>query len=108
MINLISAIEELNFGEAVLVLLVGMGIILVVLSVLVGLLYIIRFVVRAIEKPKTAKQVTPVAGGDEQKFVEDEETIAAITAAITCILNEEAKEGEIVAPFKIKKIKHIR
>ena len=108
MINLFSAIEELNFGEALIIVVAGMLIILAVLAVLVGLLYVIRYVVQAIEKEPSKATVTETA---KAEIVEDEETVAAITAAITCILQEEAQnEGNdaIVAPFVIKKIKHIR
>ena len=110
MINLFSAITELNFGEALIVVVAGMLIILAVLSVLVGLLYIIRYVVNATEKPKKAKAVTSESQKPQVQAAieEDEEVVAAITAAITCILQEENNGETIVAPFKIKKIKHIR
>lgn len=110
MINLFSAITELNFGEALIVVVAGMLIILAVLSILVGLLYIIRYAVGAIEKPKKTKAVTTEnkEATTPAAIEEDEEVVAAITAAITCILQEEANGETIVAPFKIKKIKHIR
>ncbi|MCH5163886.1 MAG: OadG family protein [Clostridiales bacterium] len=110
MINLFSAITELNFGEALIVVVAGMLIILAVLSILVGLLYIIRYAVGAVEKPKKVKSSTPEnkEAQVQSAIEEDEEVVAAITAAITCILQEENNGETIVAPFKIKKIKHIR
>ena len=109
MMNLISAIDDLNFGEALVILVVGMLVIMAVLSVLIGLLYIIRYAVNALEKPKKVK-ATEAAATPSEEIVEDEETVAAITAAISCILQEESNvEGTApVAPFVIKKIKHIR
>ncbi len=106
MIGLLSAIEKLNFGEALLILVLGMLIILAVLSILIGLLYINNAVIRKIEKqPK--KQPAKAADNHAAESVEDdEEVIAAVTAAITCIMQEERGET-VIAPFKIKKIKHI-
>ncbi|MBE5730607.1 MAG: hypothetical protein E7350_01480 [Clostridiales bacterium] len=110
MINFISAVEgELTFLDAVIVLAIGMAVIFVTLTVLIGLLHVIRLVVSAIEKPKQAP-AAPTAS-QTAEIQEDEETVAAITAAITCILMDEAQsEGNdepVVAPFRIKKIKHI-
>lgn len=103
--NLISSLENIGFGEAMLFMVIGMLIILLVLSLLVGCLYIIRFAVVAIEKPK--KSVTPTEQIPVSAEIEaDEEVVAAITAAITCILQSESKDNTVVAPFKIKKIKH--
>ncbi len=105
MIGLLSAIDKLNFGEALLILVLGMLIILAVLSILIGLLYIINAVIRRIEKPK--KEPAKTADNHAAEPVEyDEEVVAAITAAVTCIMQEERGET-VIAPFKIKKIKHI-
>ena len=112
--GILSAMDNINFGGAVVILVIGMLIILAVLSILVGLLYAIRYVVQAIEREKPAKknkQAATEAPAAQAEIVEDEETVAAITAAITVMLSEEAaNEGSenVVAPFKIKKIKHIR
>lgn len=106
--SLISSLEKIGFGEALLFMLIGMAIIIAVLSLLVGLLYIIRYAVAAIEKPKKAKAESSAPVQTEQSETEnDEETVAAITAAITCILQSEQKDETVVAPFIIKKIKHI-
>ncbi len=106
--DIISAIKELNFGEALLILVIGMVTIMVVLSLLIGCLYICKAVVKAIEsggkKKGSATDTKPV----EQQTLEDEELVAAITAAITCIMQEENKTETVEAPFRIKKIKHIR
>ncbi len=105
---LISSLENISIGEALLFMVIGMAIIIAVLSLLVGLLYIIRFTVEAIEKKpqKTQKaDETPVTAVEAS--ADEDEVIAAITAAITCVLQSE-NGGEVpVAPFKIKKIKHI-
>lgn len=115
--NFVSSLEKINFGEALLFMVIGMLIIIAVLSLLVGLLYIIRYAVAAIEKPKKTKEsAKSEIGNDNGKpAVEvvlseetDEEVVAAITAAITCILQGERGDETVVAPFVIKKIKHIR
>ena len=109
---LISSLENISFGEALLFMVIGMLIIIAVLSILVGLLYVIRFVVEAIEKkPKTSacEQTAQLPSEPLPKAEEyDEEVVAAITAAVTCVLQSESGDkGAPVAPFRIKKIKHI-
>ena len=107
MMNFISAIESLTFGESLIILLLGMGVIFLTLTVLIGCLYLIRYVVGLIEKPRTVAVTKEEATKVNAEIEEDEETVAAITAAITCILSEENKGSDIVAPFRIKKIKQI-
>lgn len=109
MTNIISAITELNFGEALIILLVGILVVFAVLAVMIGFLYIIRYIVNGTDKPKAEKaKVVPSELIQTAKVEDDEEVVAAITAAVTCILQEEAnKDGTVVAPFRIKKIKHI-
>lgn len=104
---ILSSFDNINFGEALLFMVIGMVIIIAVLSILVGLLYAIRYIVAAIEKPKKTKQQVDEPVPVEDVDVTDEETVAAVTAAIMCILQEEQKDGTVVPPFKIKKIKHI-
>lgn len=109
MMNFISAVEIETFGEALIVLVIGMAVIFGVLTVLIGLLHVIRVAIGIIEKPKQAPAAPTATQAAE--IQEDEETVAAITAAITCILMDEAQsEGNdepVVAPFRIKKIKQI-
>ena len=101
---LISALEDIGFGEAILFMVIGMLIIMAVLSLLVGLLYVIRYFVAAIERPKKAKS-TENLQPTEANIETNEEVVAAITAAITCILQSETKDETVVPPFIIKKIK---
>ena len=90
MMNFISAVEgELTFGDAAIVLAIGMAVIFITLTVLIGLLYVIKLVVGAIEKPKQVPAAPTATQAAE--IQEDEETVAAITAAITCILMDEAQ-----------------
>ncbi len=103
---LFSSLENISFPEALLFMVIGMLIIIAVLSILVGLLYIIRYVVKLIEKePKKTQNTSEVPQTNIDN--EDEEVVAAITAAITAIMQEENGGETVVAPFKIKKIKHI-
>lgn len=113
--NLFGEITELGFGDALLILLIGMAMIFLVLTLLVGYLYLGKYVIGSIEKKSKAKeaqkkQLPEHKQGAEASDEDDDEVVAAITAAITAILIEEANAGEadVVAPFKIKKIKHIR
>lgn len=107
MMNFISAIESLTFGESLIILLIGMIIIFLTLAVLIGCLVIIRYIVNAIERVNVVSAPQEQATKVVVEIEEDEETVAAITAAITCILSEENKGSDIVAPFRIKKIKQI-
>ena len=100
----------ITVGEVVVDFFLGMVVVIGVLAILVGLLYVVRFAIQAIERPKKAKATeTPKANAAPLPVTdEDEEVVAAITAAITCILSEEANGETVVAPFRIKKIKQIR
>lgn len=103
---LISSLENISFGEAMLFMVIGMLIIIAVLSILVGLLYVIRYVVEAMEKNRKQEKATVETPRTDIE-TDDDEVIAAITAAIICIMQNEIGGEVPVAPFKIKKIKHI-
>ena len=105
---------DVSFGDSLIVLLLGMAIVMAVLAVIIGLIKIIKLVLDAIEGNKKAEQVTAAVTQSEpqkqQTVQEDEETVAAIAAAISCMLESE-KQGataDVTAPFVIKKIKRIR
>ena len=102
-VTLLSA-KSYSLGEGALFSLVGFIIVLLVLALLVGIFYLSGFIFqsKAFNKPKKDKAKPTTAQKDDVE--EDEEVVAAITAAITCILSSES--GDDVPPeFVIKRIK---
>lgn len=92
----ISANKDISIGNAALYALVGFLIVLSVLALLVGIFYLSG----AIFKSKTLnaghKKKEPVKNAEEPVTVTDDdgEVVAAITAAISVILSEEAVGNE--------------
>lgn len=89
-------------GMAALYALIGFIIVLAVLAVLVGIFYLLGAVFNSKKlKGKSAKQApatTAVASADDE-----EELIAAITAAVTAVLSEES--GDVAPEFVIRRVK---
>ena len=109
------AIKDLDvtFGDSLVVLLLGMLIVMVVLALIIGMVKLIKLILDALEGGKKASEVSqaaPAVAVRSETIQEDEETVAAITAAVAIMLEDESKDGahEITAPFVIKKIKRIR
>ena len=99
-IGLLSA-EKVSLGEGALYAVIGFVIVLVVLALLVGIFYLsgIIFQSKLFNKQKKESPVKVQQTVDDET---DEQLVAAITAAITCVLAEES-QGE--APeFVIKRI----
>lgn len=100
---LLSASEEMSLGEGALYAVVGFIIVLLVLALLVGIFYLSGFIFQSKlfnkkreEKPATAQ---PAVSVEEET---DEQLVAAITAAIACVMEDECS-GD--APeFVIKRI----
>ncbi len=101
-IGLLSA-EKISLGEGALYAVIGFVIVLVVLALLVGIFYLSGFIFQS--KPFNKQKKESPAAQVQQQSVDDEtdeQLVAAITAAITCVLAEES-QGE--APeFVIKRI----
>lgn len=107
LINLLAT-SDIKISDAAIYSLVGFIIVLAVLMLLVGIFYLSGFIFRSKlfdkskRKPKAAaKPDFEVAGSADN----DEEIVAAITAAITCIYESEAGESKVVPEFVIKRIK---
>lgn len=100
---LLSA-EKVTLGEGALYSVIGFVIVLLVLALLVGIFYLSGFIFQSKPFNKQKKDSPPAA--PQQQSVDDEtdeQLVAAITAAIACVLQSEYDSGE--APeFVIKRI----
>lgn len=94
---------SMNLGDGALYSLIGFIIVLLVLALLVGVFYLSGFIFQSktFNKPK----VDHVAVTQEQpENSDDEELVAAITAAISCVLQSEAGGDSEPPEFVIKRI----
>ncbi|MDE5593543.1 MAG: OadG family protein [Clostridiales bacterium] len=101
-IGLLSA-EKVSLAEGALYAVVGFVIVLLVLALLVGIFYLSGFIFQSKpfnkQKPSKLAAAQPQVSDDET----DEQLVAAITAAIACVLQSESQSSE--APeFVIKRI----
>ncbi len=110
---MISAITQaLNPGEILLLCVIGLAIVIAALIVLIVLITIISKGVNAVDNALSSAKKNvgtgtvpaPVAAGAES---EDEETVAAITAALLAFYEVSATDDEeiIPPPFVIRSIK---
>lgn len=100
-IAILSA-AKVSLGEGALYAVIGFIIVLVVLALLVGIFYLSGFIFQSklFNKPKSQKSAEQQAAATEND--EDEQLVAVITAAISCMLEEE-NDGE-EPEFVIKRI----
>lgn len=101
--TLIVAAFEMPLGEAAFIAVLGLLIVFAVLAVLVGILWIFK----AVFSIKIGKKTQNVAVTDNAAVSCDDdsdELIAAITAALACMYEEEI----VKAPFVIKSIKKLK
>ena len=101
--------SDYSIGNAALVALIGIVIVLLILLVLVGLLMAFNKIFGAMEnrsKKSVDKKAAPI---EESAFetIDDEETVAAIVAAISCIYAEESGEAT-PPPFTVRRIRQIK
>ena len=102
--------QKIGAGKAALIALIGFLIVFLVLAVLVLLLMLFKFLFGLKINFKKKNKTDEISEEATQVNVDsDEETVAAITAAIACMLEAEKGEGEEqAAPFVIRKIKRIK
>ena len=97
-----------NIGEILVLCLIGIGIVIAALAVLIVLLTFISKGVVALENKldnRKKNKVAPVAvASPVSATAEDEETVAAITAALMAYYVQENRKCE----FTIKRIKRIK
>lgn len=110
---LVATVPSDPWGMGLTSALIGIGIVLGALIVLVLLLYLISFIIKKLEKianrcgKKSSTKVTEVKTQSENKAsgtVNENEIVAAITAAIACIY---ASEGQPNTKFKVRQIKKV-
>ncbi len=108
--NIVSLLSAKNYslGEGAVLALVGFVIVLIVLALLVGIFYLSGFIfqTKLFNRPKKDKsKPTDVVQKAVDDVAEDEEeVVAAITAAIACVLSAEACDDN-PPEFVIKRIK---
>ena len=90
-----------RFGSGGMTLLVGMLTIFAILALLIGVLYLMRWIFYRGDK-KTKPQSEPTVSETAQGEGLTEETVAAITAAISICMQEETGTP---ASFRIRSIK---
>lgn len=105
---MLLSVSDINFGDSLLVLVIGMLIIFAVLAVLVltVLAYVKFFKMMDARKGVVEKKPSVVPQAPVQAVAQhsdDAELVAAITAAISLVLASESETGE-VAPFRVKSI----
>lgn len=97
--------DMLTFGESLMVLLVCMIVIFAVLILIMGLLYLFKFI-SVLDKSKSNKPEKAIPPRQIQDQEQDEEIVAAITAALLAYQGSDGKT--VPAPFIIKNIKRIK
>lgn len=96
--------SDVTIGETAVYALVGFVIVLLVLALLIGIFYLSGFVFKSKLFNKTEQPKSPSKTPETSEVDQDEETVAAITAAIALILAEEAGESDVKPDFVIKRI----
>lgn len=107
--------SDIEISRALIYVLIGVGVVFLCLVIIIGLLTLLDLIFRfdlfgkftGLFKRKEKQQIaqpTTVSDTTASAVAEDEETIAAITAAISLMLTDET--GKPV-PFRIKKIRHM-
>ncbi len=113
-LNLFAAdhtVIKTNWVDGFVVFFLGLITIFVVLIVLILFFMLLKLfsgqkkASKDKDNKKPAPAVEPVAQTAREEAC-DEEIVAAITAAIACVIANESQDGE-PAPFVIKKIRHI-
>lgn len=106
MVNFLSA-TDMSLGDAALYSVVGFAIVLGVLAILVGIFYLSGFLFRTktLSKEKLfERKKKPQVSDDTEPQEDDDELVAAITAAISVVLSQESGESEAVPEFVIRRI----
>lgn len=101
-LGLLSA-AKVSLAEGALYAVIGFVIVLSVLALLVGIFYLSGFIFQSklFNKQKAAKPAVSQPHSNDEET--DEQLVAAITAAIACVLQSESESG--AAPeFIIKRI----
>ena len=106
MMAMLLSASDVKLMDAFLYALVGFIIVLAVLALLVGIFYLTGFIFRTkamskeklFERKKRDKVVATASDGEQ----DDEELVAAITAAISCML--ESETPEVKPDFVIRRI----
>lgn len=97
--------KSMDFGSTLIVTLISMAIVFFGLAVLIGLIKVMVRVTGLKGKKKTETEEKIVAGieepAEDQPVQDDAETVAAIMAAISCML----EEGQ---QFTVRRIRRIR
>lgn len=99
---LLSA-SDMSLGDGALYSVIGFIIVLVVLALLVGIFYLSGFIFQSKlfnkKKEEKSSAAQPTVSAEEET---DEQLVAAITAAIACVLEDE--RGGDAPEFVIKRI----
>ena len=106
MTRLFLCASDMGLGDAALYAIVGFIIVLAVLALLVGIFYLSGFLFRtkALGKENLFERKKPAPQADEIVEEDDEELVAAITAAISVVLAGESGEPDAVPEFVIRRI----
>ena len=93
---------SMSLGDGALYSVVGFVIVLAVLALLVGIFYLSGFIFqsKAFNKDKAEKP----AATQTENADSDDELVAAITAAISCVLQSESDSDSEPPEFVIKRI----
>ncbi len=81
-----------KIGYAFMVAGIGIGVVILVLLVLVGFLYLFRWVFGLIDKAELSRKAALAAAAVGNQ-ADDEEEIAAVMAAVQCVLEAERAEN---------------
>lgn len=94
--------SDYSLGNAALVAVMGIVVVFAILLVLVVLLTVFEKIFTIKRKNKT--QATAV---QTDNMSEDEETVAAIIAAITMLYAQESTSSDVVPQFTVRRIKQV-
>lgn len=106
MTSLFLCASDMNLGDAALYAIVGFIIVLAVLALLVGIFYLsgALFKTKALSKENLFERKKPAPQADEVIEEDDDELVAAITAAVSVVLAGENSEPDAVPEFVIRRI----
>lgn len=105
---------DVTIPFSLLVLLIGMLVIFFALAIIVCVVLGYSGIFRALDRrkkekpaPAAAESAPAIAPAEERAATDDDEIVAAITAAVYAVLSAESEDGD-VPPFRVKSILAIK
>lgn len=101
--SLLFLSAKISVGNGALIALVGFSLVVAVLIILIFIFKFIGYVFKRIDERPQSNNADAITESNAQNTVNDEEIVAAITAAIALVMQSELSESE-PPPFIIRNI----